>query len=234
VSAALQHLEELKKHWWWKQNEVLKKVAASVTWDKVKDAARNYELMRRAPEALERCRNTPYSELAGEIQMLVHRLWVRWEQPYRYADTRRDYEESGWSPIYDQQHIQWNLRLPDSLLKKAFVEQLERWRAGQNIPVEPALTGRKNRAASWNYIEFLDRANAGEGKSLNSSQRHMVSEARRKASQYAKEFNQAFEDWQNTPPSQMTTALGRLASDYDGPQTMDNLLAGLVASRQPK
>jgi hypothetical protein len=219
-------LKEIEKGWWWKREDIIQNGVSGVDWEVVKDAARNYELMRRAPEAILPFSKQPYLELGGEMQMLVHQVWVKWEHPCRYAIRTGQYEETGWTPVYENQHTQWNLRLPDNVLAVEFIRQIRNFRGAQNIQIGHSLKGKKNRSASWNYIELLDRMACADKTPFTASERHMLSKARRLATKYAREFNQAYEEWKNRPSDPFMAALTAL-SYPDGAQTVGQVLTGL-------
>jgi hypothetical protein len=45
--------------------------------------------------------------------------------PLPFCDGSTQFEEKGWSPLYENQHRQWNLRLAPSELVKEFVREIK-------------------------------------------------------------------------------------------------------------
>jgi hypothetical protein len=220
-------LKELEKTWWWRREEIIQNGVPGVSWKVVKDAARNYELMRRAPDAILPFSKQSYLDLSGGLQMLVHRLWVKWKDPYRYVTRSRDFEEIGWTPIYADHHMQWNLRLPDNVLALEFVSHIRNLRGAQNIQIGHSLKGKANRGGSWNYIELLDREKNADKTPFNGSERHMLTRARSMATKYAKEFNEAVEKWKSKPADPLMSALASLSQTAGSEQTLEQILTGL-------
>jgi len=201
----------------------MRQVKSSYTWEAIRDAIRNFELARRAPEALEQYAKTPFPRLSREPYNLVYTTWVKRRDVWRYAQRVSDREEIGWSPAYENQHVQWNLRLPDCVLIEEFKKQIHVFRGSRNIEVSHAMTCRNSRAAGWKYIELLDRSKCKDNdEPLDHS---MLSKAKKMAAKYAKELNQAYEKWINTPPDTLWTVLSSLSQENDGFGTINSWFA---------
>jgi hypothetical protein len=186
-------LAELSENWWWNRPEIKQHGVKGTDWAMAKEPARNYELMRRSPKGRKFKQN--YLELDTNIKM-TGRLWANWNKaPYRFVDDSTKYNEVGWSPYNELQRIQWNLRLPDSLLVKQFISEIRTFRKIQNIPKPPhANKGKKHRGASWKLIEVLDRKQNDIGQ-LNASERHKATEAKRLAAKLFVEYEVALAKW---------------------------------------
>jgi hypothetical protein len=190
-------LKEFGKNWWWKQNDILQKLIWEVNWPVVEEAARNYELMRRSPKGKKFAQ--AYWQLCREGKTIVHTLWVNWPKwTHRFAANRSQYQEIGWTPVYENQHRQWNLRLADKKLIDEFIREIRLLREIQKIPTPRRNKGEKHRGVSWKLIEFLDRKQNGIGK-FSASERHTIAEAKRRAEKYFVEYECALEDWKNNP-----------------------------------
>lgn len=186
-------LKELRKNWWWRRKEIRLHGAPGVEWPKVEEAARNYELMRRSSKGKQFTQT--YLELDRERKTIVSKLWVNWEQwPYRFAANSSQYQEIGWTPFYENQRTQWNLRLPDKKLIDTFIREIRTSRGIQKIPIPRRNKGEKHRGVSWKLIEVLDRKQNGIGK-FNHSERHTLSDARRRAEKYFVEYERALAKW---------------------------------------
>jgi len=186
-------LKEIRKNWWWKRKEIRRDGVRGVDWPLVKEAARNYELMRRSKNGKQFTQT--YLELCREEKIIVHTLWVNNGQgAYRFVTDRNSFAEKGWTPIYENQHRQWSLRLADILLQREFISEIRTLREIQKIRPKHPLKGQKYRGASWRLIELLDRKQNGIGK-FNASQRHTLSVARRQAEKYFVEYKRAFAKW---------------------------------------
>ena len=115
------------------------------------EAARNYELMRRSAKGKQF--NQTYLELSREGKTIVAKLWVNWAQaPYRMVVNRSQFDETGWTPIYENQHRQWNLRLSDKKLMDEFIREIKVLREIQKIPTPRRNKGKKHRGVSWKLI----------------------------------------------------------------------------------
>jgi hypothetical protein len=184
-------LENLrKKVWWWRRNEIRRRGVPGVVWDAhAKEAARNYELMRRSPGA-KQFKKT-YLELNANERGLIHCLWSNWPAPvYRFATDKSQFNEKGWTPVLENPPTQWNLRLADKILVSEFKRQITTARAIQRIRPRHALKGKKHRGVSWKYIEILDRQRHGLG-TFSASERHMASFGRKAAARLLKVFKAA-------------------------------------------
>jgi hypothetical protein len=106
----------------------------------------------------------------------------------------------GWSPIYENQQRQWNLRLADNLLIKDFIKEIRTLRKIQKIRPEHPLKGKKHRGVSWRPIELLDRKQNDIGK-FNASQRHTLNVAGCRAEQYFVEYKRALTKWRKHNPA---------------------------------
>jgi hypothetical protein len=186
-------LEELVKSWWWNRKEIRRDGVRGVDWPIVKEAARNYELMRRSQNGKQFTQT--YLELCREEKTIVHTLWVNWKQsPYRFATNRSQFQEVGWTPVYETEHRQWNLRLPDKKLIDGFIREIRILQEIQKIPRPRRNKGEKHRGVSWKLIEILDRKQNHIGK-LSDSERHTVSVAQRQAEKYFVEYERALAKW---------------------------------------
>jgi hypothetical protein len=162
-------------------------------WPTAEEAARNYELMRRSENGKQFIRT--YLELDRESRTIIAKLWVNWPQaPYRFAADTSQFDEIGWTRFYESQRTQWNLRLPDKKLADEFIRQIRVWREIQKIPTPIRNKGAKHRGVSWKYIEVLDRKQNGIGK-INDSERHTLTEAKRRAEKYFIEYERALTEW---------------------------------------
>jgi len=186
-TATLEYLQ--KNVWWWKWPDAEMKLR-SVLWDKhTKEAARNYEIMRRFPKA-ETLRKS-YLELNGHERTLIHCLWCNWpKNPYRFATERSQFDENGWTPVFQNPPVQWNLNLANNILVSEFERQIDLAREIQKIEEPPSLQGRKNRGASWLYIEILDRQKHGIG-TFSDGERKMRNKGMQMAEQFFAEFDSA-------------------------------------------
>jgi len=141
----------------------------------VEEAARNYELMRRDPTATNSFPKG-YFELNGNEKTFVHRLWYNWPQsPVKIVTDRELFAEIGWTTVYENQRTQWNLRMSDSILTKAFLHEIKVSRRIQKIRPRHALKGKNSRGVSWRYIEVIDEGKSGTER-LNDSKRKAASD----------------------------------------------------------
>jgi hypothetical protein len=190
-------LEELAKSWWWNREDIHRDGVTGVDWPLVKEAARNYELMRRSPKGKQFTQT--YLELDREGRSIVHTLWPNWSHSiYRFVRDHNQFTETGWTPIYENQFRQWNLRLADKKLTDEFIREIRLLREIQKIPVPRRNRRENHRGASWKLIEILDRKQNGIGK-FNDSERHTLTEAQRRAEKYFVEYERALDDWKNDP-----------------------------------
>lgn len=186
-------LKDIGKNWWWKRKDIRRYGVKGVDWPVVKEAARNYELMRRSAMGAQFTQT--YLELDREGKTMAHTLWVNWAQaPYRHVTDPKQYDEIGWTPIYENQHRQWNLRLAIKKLTDEFIREIKTLQKIQKIPIPRRNKGEKHRGVSWKYIEVLDRKLNGIGK-FNDSQRHMLSVARRRAKKFCFQYKRALAKW---------------------------------------
>ena len=186
-------LKDIRKNWWWNRAEIRRDGVRGVDWPAVKEAARNYELMRRSAMGAQFTQT--YLELDREGKTMVHTLWANWAQtPYRHVTDPKQYDEIGWTPIYENQHRQWNLRLAIKKLTDEFIREIKALQKIQKIPTPRRNKGEKHRGVSWKYIEVLDRKLNGIGK-FNDSQRHMLSVARRRAKKFCFQYKHALAKW---------------------------------------
>jgi hypothetical protein len=186
-------LKEIRKNWWWNRVEIRRDGVRGVDWPLVEEAARNYELMRRSTKGKQFTQT--YLELGREGKTIVHTLWVNYGQgAYRIVTNSSQFNEIGWTPVYEYQRIQWNLRLADNLLIKEFIREIRTLREIQKIRPHHPLKGKKHRGVSWKLVELLDRKQNCIGK-FNASQRHTLSEAKRRAKKYFGEYKRALAKW---------------------------------------
>jgi hypothetical protein len=182
-------LKELRKNWWWKRKEIRRNGVRGVDWPLVKEAARNYELMRRSTNGKKFTKT--YPELDRETKTLIAKLWVNWAQaPYRLVTDRSQHNEIGWTPFYEYQRIQWNLRLTEKKLIDVFIREIRLLQEIQKISKPRRNKGEKHRGVSWKLVEVLDRKQNGIGK-LNGSERHTASVAQKQAEKYFVEYERA-------------------------------------------
>ena len=189
-------LKGIRKNWWWRRKEILRDVVRTVDWPAVEEAARNYELMRRSKNGKQFTQT--YLELCREEKTILHTLWVnRSRVVFRVANHRQQYNEKGWTPVYETEHRQWNLRLADKKLIDEFIREIRTLREIQKISAPSRNKGEKHRGVSWKLIEVLDCKQNGVGK-LNHSHRHTLSEAQRRAEKYFAEYERALDQWRNS------------------------------------
>jgi hypothetical protein len=190
-------LEELSKSWWWNQEDIRRDGVPGVNWPLVREAARNYELMRRSKKGKQFTQT--YLELDREEKTIVANLWANWtHRIHRFVINPAQFDEIGWTPVIVNQHRQWNLRQTDKKLADEFIKEIRLLREIQKIPVPRRNQGRKHRGVSWKLIEILDRKQNGIGK-FSDSERHTLTEARRQAEKYFGEYQRAVENWKNRP-----------------------------------
>jgi len=205
---------EVKKNWWWKRKEILCEVMRTVDWPAAEEAARNYELMRRSPKGKQFTQ--AYWELCRDGKTIVHTLWANNGQwAYRLVTNPSQFKEIGWTPIYENQRIQWNLRLVDKKLIDEFIREIRVLREIQKISTPRRNRGEKHRGVSWKLIEMLDRKQNGIGK-LTDSERHTASVAQRRAEKYFVEYECALAQWH-----ERTSSL-----DFDIEETDDSCTTG--------
>jgi hypothetical protein len=189
--------EELAKRWWWNREEIRRDGVREVDWPVVEEAARNYELLRRSPMGKQFVKT--YLQLVPDERSVIHGLWATWSKSaYRFAIRREQYNEKGWTPVYETEHRQWNLRRADKNLIDEFIREIRILREIQKIPAPHPNKGEKHRGVSWNLIEILDRKQNGIGK-LDDSERHTASVAQRRAEKYFIEYKYALDQWHNNP-----------------------------------
>jgi len=124
---------------------------------------------------------------------VIHVLWGNWEKSiYRFVTDRNQYTEMGWTPTYENEHRQWNLRQSDRDLIKKFIAEIRTLRKIQKIRAPHPMEGVKYAPVSWKLIEILDREQQGIGK-LNSSERSTLSDARSRARKCFNQYKRALE-----------------------------------------
>lgn len=106
------------------------------------------------------------------------------------VNDRKPFSEKGWTPVYEHQHRQWNLRMADKTLLDEFIREIRLLRRIQKVRANHVLKGKKFRGVSWKLVEMLDRKQNGIGK-LTDSERHTASDAQRRADQYCREYRHA-------------------------------------------
>ena len=187
-------LKELSKDWWWNRTEIRRDGVRGVDWPLVEEAARNYELLRRSSKGKQFTQT--YLELGREEKNIVHKLWVNWaQQAYRPVFDPKQFSEVGWTPVVSQsQHRQWNLRMADLYLIEEFIREIRLLRKIQGIPDPHPNKGKKHRGVSWKLVEVLDRKENGIGK-FDSSERHTLTDARRRAEKYFIEYERELAEW---------------------------------------
>ena len=182
-------LKELRKGWWWNRKEIYQDGVRGVDWPAAEEAARNYELLRRSQKGKQFAKT--YLELVPDERSVIHGLWARRSKSAcRCAIRREQYNEKGWTPVYENEHWQWNLRLADKNLIDEFIRNIRILRKIQKIRAQHPLKGEKYRGVSWKLIEILDRKQNGIGK-LNASQRHTLHTAQRRAEKCFIEYRRA-------------------------------------------
>jgi phage anti-repressor protein len=196
--------EELSKNWWWNRAEIRRDGVRGVDWPLVEEAARNYELLRRSSKGKQFTQT--YLELDREKKAIVHKLWVNWAQwAYRPVFDPKQFNEIGWTPVVSpSQHRQWNLRMADLYLIEEFIREIRLLRQFQGIPDPHPNKGKKYRGVSWKLVEVLDRKVNGIGK-FDSSERHTLTDARRRAEKYFIKYERALAEWHK----------GSLSPDFD-------------------
>jgi hypothetical protein len=183
--------------WWWNRPEIRRKGVYGVNWDEVEETARNYELLRRSPQGKRFTKS--YLELDRNEKTVVHALWGNWAKAiYRMVTDRKQFSEKGRTPIFDNEHRQWNLRRSDSDLIKNFMAEIRTLRKMHKIPTPPPLKGGKYGAISWKLVEVLDRNQQGIGK-LNASERSTLSDAKGRARKCYNQYKRALERQKQTP-----------------------------------
>jgi hypothetical protein len=206
-------LNEIEKTWWWRREEIQKNGVPGVDWKRVEEAARNYELLCRWPDRTKFTQN--YLSLDPEQKTIVHVLWMDTDDlPYRYVWNPEQFEEKGWTPIYEHQRRQWNLNVAERILIKEFIREIRTLRKIQKIPARHWNKGKKHRGVSWNLVECLD-LNLHKIGGLDDSQRHTASEAKKKAKQFAAEYERALAVEREKP------ALFRAIGSFDDPMPND-------------
>jgi hypothetical protein len=183
-----------EKDWWWNQESIRTHGVPGVGWDKeAKQAAHHYELMRRSPKGKQHYGRT-YLELNSEEKTFVHVLWCNWpESPWRFATQDKDFDEIGWTRVLPNPPVQWNLSLPNDVLIKAFMREIEMQRVIQQICPRYHRNAAKKKEPYWREIEILDRED--EGEKLLDAERSAASKARRKAAEFCGQCRHALADW---------------------------------------
>jgi hypothetical protein len=178
-------IQELEKTWWWKRPENHPELERIILFG-YELAARNYELMRRAPNGGEFSQN--YLELSREDKTTTSVAWAKPNEfPMRQVfDPQK--QEMGWTSVRPQ--LQWNLQLSDRILKKAFLDYVNQQRNAQAISFAHPLKGKKNRPPTWQYVELLDMQRNKIG-NMGDSERGMASKAEQLTTQLFDEFKRA-------------------------------------------
>lgn len=191
-------LDELPESWWWNRAETLGEVARQIDWPVVEESARNYELLRRSPNGKQFGKT--YLELIPDEKRIVHGLWATWKLgAYRPVWNPKLFHETGWTPVDGQyQHRQWNLRMADKYLIEEFIREIRLYRQFQKIPTPHPNKGKKHRGISWKLVEVLDRKLNGIGK-FDDGERHMLTDAKRRAEKYCAQYENALDQWKNNP-----------------------------------
>jgi hypothetical protein len=137
-----------------------------------------------------------YLELDVRKRMLVGRLWANWPQaPFRLVWDQSKFNEIGWTPYYEHQRIQWNLKVSEGVLIKEFISNIRTLRTIQKLPDPPhGNKGKKSRGVSWKLIEALDR-NQNDIGQLDGGDRHKASDARKQAAKNFVEYERALAEW---------------------------------------
>jgi hypothetical protein len=74
----------------------------------------------------------------------VATLWVNWPLPhYRAVTDRKLFSEKGWTPVYEYQHRQWNLRMTDKPLVDEFIREIRILPKIQKVRAKHVLKGKK-------------------------------------------------------------------------------------------
>jgi hypothetical protein len=193
VKQKLRTLEELEKTWWWRHKGTRHDEPGGTDWSLVEESARNYELLRRSPSGKQFKKTFP--QLIPDEKRIIFNLWRNWEKgTYRHVRDRKLFGEKGWTPIYENQHRQWNLRLEDKKLTDEFIREIRLLREIQKIPTPRRNKGEKRRGVSWKLVEMLDRKLNRIG-SFDGSERHTLSDARKRAGEYCIQYEHALAEW---------------------------------------
>ena len=142
----------------------------------------NYELVRRVYRkecfvAFPRLKY-PHIEIIGGLCDAAP-----FEMPSRPAEPQLQ-TEAGWT---HEIHLQWNLKLPDLTLQKAFLDLIHREREFQGIPKPRQNVGNRNRGLSWRWLELMDISHF-KIRLLSDAERSSLSDARTRAKQKARIF----------------------------------------------
>ena len=152
----LRTLKELEKTWWWRRKGKRRDEPGGTDWPLVEESARNYELLRRSPRGKQFTKT--YKELIPDEKRIIFGLWMKEAQnTYRIVRDPKQFGEKGWTPIYENQHRQWNLRLVDKKLIEEFIKEIRTLRKIQKIRTPRRNKGEKRRGVSWKLVEVLDR-----------------------------------------------------------------------------
>jgi hypothetical protein len=140
--------------------------------------------MRRTPTGNEYERT--YLNLDRETKTTTAVAWAKPNDfPYRQVFDMQKQEEIGWTSAWP--HIQWNLRLSERDLKKAFLIYINQHRNVQNVSGNSSLKGKKNRPPSWTYIQCLDM----KRNKISGYDTGVASKAEVMAVKFLEEFKQA-------------------------------------------
>jgi hypothetical protein len=108
--------------------------------------------------------------------------------PNRNVFDIQKQEETGWTSA--RPHYQWNLRLSNRALTKAFLFYINQHRNVQQVFSSKSPKGKKNRPPSWQYIECLDMKRNKVG-GMDDVERGMASKAEQMAVLLFEEFKRA-------------------------------------------
>jgi hypothetical protein len=189
-------LEFLGKNvWWWNWERIRKDGVPGVLWDReAKQAAHHYELMRCFPKGKQHYRKT-YLELNDEEQRIVHVLWCNWpESAWRFASEKQEFTEIGWTPVLPNPPVQWNLRLPNDVLTKAFMREIAMQRETQHIRPAYHRASKKSLEPNWKEIQILDRKENDTDK-LSNTEWSIASKAMKKAETFYGQFRRFLAQW---------------------------------------
>lgn len=186
-------LEELEKTWWWRRKGTRHDEPGGTDWPVVEECARNYELLRRSPRGNQFKKTFP--QLIPDEKRIIYGLWmIEAQRAFRIVRDPKLFGEKGWMPIYENQHWQWNLRLEDKKLTDEFIREIRLSREIQKIPTPRRNKGEKRRGVSWKLVEVLDRKLNRIG-SFDGSERHTLSDARKRAREYCIQYEHALAEW---------------------------------------
>ena len=186
-------LKELRKTWWWKRRGTRHDEPGGTDWPLVEESARNYELLRRSPRGIQFVKTFP--KLIPDEKKIIFGLWmIKAHGAYRIVRDHKLFAEKGWTPVYENQHRQWNLRMADKPLMEEFIKEIRTLRKIQKIRSPRRNKGEKRRGVSWKLVEILDRKKNGIGR-FGDSERHTLSDARERAKKFCIQYKRALTKW---------------------------------------